>query len=305
MTGGARGDQGRDEGDAWVEAPDGARFWGRFGAAGLLAVDPNRGILMQHRATWSHHGGTWGLPGGARRLGETAIDAAMREAAEEAGVPASGVRARATSVVDLDVWTYTTVIADVREPFEPVISDPESLALAWVPIDEVAGLPLHPGFAASWPRLSESIAVRPAIVVDVANVMGSVPDGWWRDRLGAATRLLERIAGLAARGVAADDLALPADRWFPEWTVVVEGEAVAVHDVIGGADDADGAGWGALVRARGSGDDAVAEAAAAIVAAGRAVTVVTSDRELSERARAAGAAVRSAGWLLGVLERAS
>ena len=66
---------GRDPGDAWVLGPDGAKYWGRFGAAGLLAVDAHRGILMQHRATWSHHGGTWGLPGGARRLGESAIDA--------------------------------------------------------------------------------------------------------------------------------------------------------------------------------------------------------------------------------------
>src|SRR4051812_42191040 len=91
-------------GDGWVRCASGHRHWGRFGAAGLLVragadtADPfdsgNPGtpanaaegrplILLQHRALWSHHGGTWGLPGGARDPGETAITAALREAAEE------------------------------------------------------------------------------------------------------------------------------------------------------------------------------------------------------------------------------
>ena len=76
----------RDPGDAWVEGPNGSRYWGRFGAAGLLVVDRERGVLLQHRAGWSHFGGTWGLPGGARKLGESAVDGALREAGEEAGV---------------------------------------------------------------------------------------------------------------------------------------------------------------------------------------------------------------------------
>ena len=66
----------RDPGDAWVEAPDGQRYWGRFGAAGLLALDADRGVLLQHRVGWSHFGGTWALPGGARHQGE---DAAARD----------------------------------------------------------------------------------------------------------------------------------------------------------------------------------------------------------------------------------
>jgi 8-oxo-dGTP pyrophosphatase MutT (NUDIX family) len=143
----------RDPGDAFVQGPDGQRYWGRFGAAGLLAWDPARGVLMQHRAMWSHFGGTWGLPGGARHEGESAVDAALREAGEEAGVPGGAVRPRWVSVLDRGVWTYTTVVADVIVPFEPVISDEESLELRWVPAVDVAGLPLHPGFAQSWPEL--------------------------------------------------------------------------------------------------------------------------------------------------------
>ncbi|MET1016279.1 MAG: NUDIX hydrolase, partial [Leifsonia flava] len=133
--------------------PDGSRFWGRFGAAGLLAWDPERGVLMQHRASWSHFGDTWGLPGGARHDDEDAVTGAIREANEEAGVSGSDLEVVTTSVLDLGFWSYTTVVARVLHPFEPVISDPESIALAWVPVDEVAELPLHPGFAASWPAL--------------------------------------------------------------------------------------------------------------------------------------------------------
>lgn len=143
----------RDPGDAWVVAETGEKYWGRYGAAGLLAVDAARGILLQHRVSWSHFGGTWGLPGGALHEGESPIDGAIREATEEAGIPEGAVRVRFTSILDLRIWSYTTVVADVVARFEPVISDPESVALEWVPIGEVASRPLHPGFADAWPRL--------------------------------------------------------------------------------------------------------------------------------------------------------
>lgn len=147
----------RDPGDAWVVADTGERYWGRFGAAGLLAVDASRGVLLQHRVSWSHFGGTWGLPGGALHEGESPVDGALREAAEEAGIPAGAVEVRFTSVLDLKIWSYTTVVADVVVPFEPVISDPESVALEWVPFDEVEARPLHPGFADAWPALRARI----------------------------------------------------------------------------------------------------------------------------------------------------
>ncbi|WCE39236.1 NUDIX domain-containing protein [Brevibacterium sp. BDJS002] len=113
---------------------------------------------MQHRALWSVEGGTWGFPGGARDLGESALDAAVRESWEEAGVPdsdASGIEVLETHVLDLGDWSYTTVIARAVRHFEPVISDPESIELAWVPIDELPDLKLHSGVAASLPELLE------------------------------------------------------------------------------------------------------------------------------------------------------
>ena len=279
----------RNPGDAWVVAPSGERYWGRFGAAGLLALDADRGVLLQHRVSWSHFGDTWALPGGARHADESACDAALREAAEEAGVPDAAVRPRLLSVLDLGYWSYTTLVGDVVRPFEPTISDPESRELAWIAPSEVADKPLHPGFARSWAALEPLLGLRPAVVVDAANVVGSVPDGWWHDRPGAAGRLLERIGRLAAAGVAAAVLDLPEHSWFPEWVVVVEGEARAVGDDVHGVE---------VVRAAASGDDAIVAATERLVARGRAVTAVTSDRELARRVTDAGGTARGARWLL-------
>jgi 8-oxo-dGTP pyrophosphatase MutT (NUDIX family) len=271
-----------------VVAPTGERYWGRFGAAGLLAVDADRGVLLQHRVSWSHFGDTWALPGGARHEGESACDAALREAAEEAGVPDAAIRPRALSVLDLGYWSYATLIGDVVVPFQPTISDPESRELAWVPAQAVAQHPLHPGFAASWDRLRALLATRPAVVVDAANVVGSVPDGWWRDRAGAAGRLLARVAALAVDGVPAKVLDLPEHTWFPEWSVVLEGQGRDAEDVKGIT----------VVRAGGSGDDAIVAETERLAAAGRTVTVVTSDRGLRERVADAAAAVHGPRWLL-------
>ena len=276
----------RDPGDAWVVADDGSRYWGRFGAAGLLAVDDRRGVLLQHRVSWSHFGDTWALPGGARHEGESARIGALREAGEEAGVPEDAVSFRFESVFDVGVWTYTTVVADVVHPFEPVISDPESHALAWVAPADVETLPLHPSFAASWPALRAALDVRPTVIVDVANVMGSTPDGWWKDRAGAGARLLGRLAVWTDGGVDASRLDLTGSRWFPRVIAVVEGETRSVADVEGIE----------VVRAPSSGDDEIAAQVAAL-ASGGSVIVVTSDRELTERATRAGAVVHGARWL--------
>ncbi|WP_353813894.1 NUDIX domain-containing protein [Agromyces sp. SYSU T00266] len=146
-----------ESGDGWAEGPDGARYWGRYGAAGLLLVEPGGAVLLQHRAAWSHFGGTWGIPGGARHRGESALDAAVREATEETGMPPGVVTARFESVLDLGFWSYTTVVADAARRFEPRLADPESIALRWTPILAVEGLPLHPRFAEAWPALRDRL----------------------------------------------------------------------------------------------------------------------------------------------------
>ncbi|QLE74464.1 NTP pyrophosphohydrolase [Streptomyces rectiverticillatus] len=112
------------------------------------------------------------------------------------------------------------------------------------------------------------------LVVDSANVVGSVPDGWWRDRLGAAIRLRDRIAAYAAAG----------ERTLftgaPEIVLVVEGAARGVGPVPGVR----------VERAVGSGDDKIVEVVAAR-AQGRPCVVVTADRELRARVTALGAEV--------------
>lgn len=153
----------RGDGDGWVVDPDGSRYWGRHGAAGLLlrtpAPDGGYAILLQHRAVWSHQGGTWGLPGGARDSHESAVDTAVREADEEAGIGSAELRVLAALVTHQapSGWTYTTVIAEVDEPVHTVANF-ESAELRWVSEDEITTLPLHPAFYRAWGGLRERIA---------------------------------------------------------------------------------------------------------------------------------------------------
>jgi len=150
------------DGDGWVISDSGTHHWGLHGAAGLLLRAPRPdgtpAVLLQHRAVWSHQGGTWGLPGGARDSHETPADTAVREAREEAGLLAELLTVRG-AVVTAEVagiggthWTYTTVVADAAELL-PTVPNRESAEMRWVAEDEVAHLPLHPGFAKSWRRL--------------------------------------------------------------------------------------------------------------------------------------------------------
>lgn len=115
--------------------------------------------------------------------------------------------------------------------------------------------------------------------MDAANVIGSRPDGWWRDRAGAALRLQERLAS-------AD---LPQD----EVILVLEGAAK------GGRPEGQ-EGRVRTVHAPGAGDDTILETVVAQTALGdgRDVLVVTADRGLRARVEAAGAGCRGPSWLL-------
>jgi 8-oxo-dGTP diphosphatase len=140
------------DGDGWLQCALGHRHWGRFGAAGLLAVAPGPYVLLQHRAPWSHGGDTWGVPGGARTSSETAEQAARRETVEETGLDLADLVVHAEHVSDHGTWRYTTFVATLPER-RPVVADRESVALRWVAVQEVTALPLHPAFAAAWPEL--------------------------------------------------------------------------------------------------------------------------------------------------------
>ena len=187
------------DGNGWVRCGLGHRHWGRFGAAGLLAYVAAGGpVLLQQRTWWSHHGGTWGLPGGARDSHETVLAAAEREAAEECGVRPGAVRPRAIFTDDHGGWSYTTVLAQAAGPFEVESDYDETEDVEWVDQAKVTQLSLHPGFAEHWDLLRAALTPL-TIIVDGANVVGSRPDGWWKDRAGAAIPAA-RAAGAAGLG---------------------------------------------------------------------------------------------------------
>jgi hypothetical protein len=113
----------------------------------------------------------------------------------------------------------------------------------------------------------------PLLIIDAANVVGSVPDGWWRDRFGATERLRDNLAALPAEGVAG--LEPPIDV-----VMIVEGKArnVPASDTI------------RVIPASGSGDDAIVDLVLA-ECADRKCVVVTADRGLRSRVTELGASV--------------
>jgi 8-oxo-dGTP diphosphatase len=303
------------DGNGWTSCSRGHRHWGRFGAAGLLAFAPADGqtcVLLQRRSWWGNHGGSWGPPGGARDSHESAVTAALREAEEECAMPPDAVSVLGILLDDHGGWSYQTVIASAPRPFPVRPASSETSQAAWVAAHDVPALDLHPGFAESWPLLRE--ALQPlTIIVDAANVMGSRPDGWWRDRAGAARRLRDQLGELATDGVASlpDSIDAPAlERWFPDIVLVVEGAArsVAAAHAGGppgsersgapGGEPGPGGGRVRVVAAPGSGDDTITAVAGELD--GRRL-VVTADRQLRERCMAAGASVTGPRWLLSQL----
>lgn len=120
------------------------------------------------------------------------------------------------------------------------------------------------------------------LVIDAANVIGSRPTGWWRDRAGASHRFVEQVREATRDG-----------RLRPPVVVVLEGDARA------GAEEADVDGV-RVVHATRAGDDALV---AQIAAPGD--VLVTADRGLCERASALGAETVGPGWLLRRLRSSS
>ncbi len=150
------------DGNGWVRCALGHQHWGRFGAAGILVTDGDS-VLLQHRAVWTHEGGSWAVPGGARDSHETPTDAALREATEETSLDTRDLDLVGDWVEDHGGWSYTTIIATTTNTRDVHPANAESTAVSWWSIAEVETLVLHRGFAAAWPRLREAIAGSPGI----------------------------------------------------------------------------------------------------------------------------------------------
>lgn len=119
------------------------------------------------------------------------------------------------------------------------------------------------------------------LLIDTANVVGSRPDGWWRDRAGATGRLVEQVRAATRTGCLTEPVVM-----------VLEGAGRRAAPA-GGRDGVE------LVHAPGPGDDTVVDLAATHAGP---VTVVTADRALGQRLRTIGAAVVGPRWLLDRLE---
>jgi 8-oxo-dGTP diphosphatase len=130
----------------WTVCDKGHVHWGSDGGAGLLLRAPHQGdtvYLLEQRSRRMDFGGTWDIPGGAMREGESPELAARREAEEEVGsIPAY-------RVVGVDAqdcgggWKFYVVTADVDRPFT-AFSVQETDATGWFTRDEMNSLSLHP-----------------------------------------------------------------------------------------------------------------------------------------------------------------
>lgn len=123
------------------------------------------------------------------------------------------------------------------------------------------------------------------LIVDAMNVIGSRPDGWWRDRKGASRRFITRVQALAAN---TDD----------EITVVLDGRPL--DELPEGEHE----GVRVLYARRGgpnAADDRIVEVVEGMDVT-TDLTVVTSDRDLSDRVRDLGATVVGAGSFLARLD---
>jgi hypothetical protein len=127
------------------------------------------------------------------------------------------------------------------------------------------------------------------LLVDIANVMGSRPDGWWRDRAAAATRLLNELEPLSGAAVTLPGLGRVG---ITEVHAVVEGAAkrAAGPEAV------------SVLRADRDGDSEIVEEANRLTAAGKVPLVVTADRGLQSRLPER-ALIAGPGWLNRLLGR--
>jgi 8-oxo-dGTP diphosphatase len=145
----------------WTCTVPGARHWGNHGAAGVLPYmrvwSRRVWVAMAKRSPYVQDGNTWAGFGGAIDAGETAWQAAKREAREEAGLALTerGIVAKYRDYCPHGCgWSYTTYVVKVvpsRPKLPRLASDRrdrwETSQLAWVPVAQVKDRPLHPGYA--------------------------------------------------------------------------------------------------------------------------------------------------------------
>lgn len=217
------------DGDGWVRCALGHTHWGKFGAAGVM-IRQNGQTVLQHRAPWTHEGGTWAVPGGARDSHEDAVTTALREADEEADIDPTWVRPLGAWITDHDGWAYSTIIAEPVGEMRLSSANPESLDMRWWEDELISEMALHSGFAQSWAVLAP-LPSPMTIVVDAAAVLGAREDGGWTDGLVGSRQLRDALRDTVRLGISAHDPMAPATPLhliFPRVVLVVQGDAAAL-----------------------------------------------------------------------------
>ncbi len=149
----------RGSGDGFITVADGGVRWGRYGAAGILArhIDPagTAWYFVARRSMYCHRGGTWGIPGGALDHGESPLEGALREFAEEIHVLPEPYTVVDIHEDDHGGWSYWTVLLDVPSRFpEPTELSWETDDARWVPSADLRSLALFDAFEATLARLA-------------------------------------------------------------------------------------------------------------------------------------------------------
>ncbi len=140
----------RRSGDGFITVADGTPRWGRFGAAGVLLRHTDGedvAYLLALRSLHCHRGGTWAIPGGAIDEGESPLEAALREFAEEVGPMPTTFEVAHEYEDDHGGWSYWTVVLDVADRFDPPpLHSWETDDVRWIGRHEVLELDLFPEF---------------------------------------------------------------------------------------------------------------------------------------------------------------
>lgn len=144
-------------GDGFILAADGTPRWGRYGAAGLLVRftdESGQWFFLARRAPWTHHGGTWAIPGGALDLHEAPLEAALREFEEEVGFAINSYEVIEVHEDDHGGWSYWTHLVEVNHQFSlPSSTNPELSEVRWAQAHELHHLELFEAFALTLQRL--------------------------------------------------------------------------------------------------------------------------------------------------------
>ena len=133
----------------WVECAQGHTHYGHRGASALLLRTRDESnqtrVLVQQRGSGVDHAGMWAFPGGALEEGESSVDAAWREAFEEAAI--ERMACEVTTVTDdHGDWQFTVVIGDVPTPATvQAHPTPEGGATQWVALNELDAFDWMPG----------------------------------------------------------------------------------------------------------------------------------------------------------------